>query len=81
MFQVLLRNPGVFFSRVPLPSDQKGAEGQRSTVSDNLFNFIFLFSVDKVRGWCRKVLSMHSVFFVWSEKRCMKDWVNFPSLW
>ena len=64
MFQVPLRDPGVFFSRVSFPSDQEGVGGRRSAVADNLFNFIFFFSIDKVRRWCREVLAMDLVFTI-----------------
>ena len=49
MFQILLRDPGIFFGRIPLPSDQEGAGSRSSTVVYDLFNLIFFFSVDKVR--------------------------------
>ena len=64
MFQVPLRDPGIFFSRVSLPSDQEGAGGWRSTVADNLFNLVFFFSIDKVRRWRREVLAVDLVFAI-----------------
>ena len=59
MFQVLLRDPRVFFSRIPLPSDQEGMEGWGSTVVYDLLNFVFFFSIDKVRGGAWK-------FWLWT---------------
>ena len=51
MFQVPFWDPRVFFGRVSLPSDQEGAGRWRSTVANDLLDFIFLFSIDKVRRW------------------------------
>ena len=64
MFRGPFRDPGVFFGRVSPPSDQEGAGGRRSTVVDNIFNFVFFFSFDKVRRWCREVLAMDLVFAI-----------------
>ena len=64
MFQVPLRDPGVFFSGVSLPSDQEGTGCRSSAVADNLFNFVFFFAVDKVRGWRREVLPVDLVFMI-----------------
>ena len=64
MFQVPLRDPGIFFGRVSLPSDQEGTGGRGSTVADDLFNFVFFFTVDKVRGWRREVLAVDLVFTI-----------------
>ena len=65
IFQVPLRDPGIFFGRVSLPSDQEGAGGRRSAVVDDLFNFVFFFSFDKVRRWwCREVLAVDLVFAI-----------------
>ena len=64
MFQVPLGDPGVFFGRVSLPLDQEGAGGWRSTVADNLFDFVFFFSLDKVRRWHREVLAVDLVFTI-----------------
>ena len=64
MFQVPFRDPGVFFGGISLPSDQEGTGGRSSAVADDLFNFVFLFAVDKVRGWRREVLAMDLVFTI-----------------
>ena len=64
MFQIPFRDPRVFFGRVSFPSDQEGTGCRGSAVADNLFNFVFLFAVDKVRGWCREVLAMDLVFTI-----------------
>ena len=64
VFQIPLRDPGVFFGGVSLPSDQEGTGRRGSAVAYNLFNFIFLFSVDKVRRWRGEVLSVDFVFAI-----------------
>ena len=64
IFQVPLRDPGVFFGGISLPSDQEGAGRRGSAVADNLFNFVFLFAVDKVRGWRREVPAVDLVFAI-----------------
>ena len=55
MFQIPFRDPRVFFHRISLPSDWKGMGKWSSAVAYDLLNFIFLFSVDKVRGRYREV--------------------------
>ena len=62
MFQIPLRDPGIFFGRVSLPSDQEGMGGQGSTMAYDLFYFVFLFAIDKVRRWHREVLAVDLVF-------------------
>ena len=64
IFQIPLWDPRVFFGRVSFPSDQEGTGRRGSTVAYNIFNFIFLFSVDKVRRWRGEVLSMDFVFAI-----------------
>ena len=64
MFQVPLRDPGIFFSRVSLPSDQEGTGSRGSAVAYNFLNFVFFFAVDKVRGWCREVPAVDLVFAI-----------------
>ena len=64
MFQVPFRDPGIFFGGVSLPSDQEGAGIRVSAVADDLFNFVFFFAVDKVRGWRREVFAMDLVFTI-----------------
>ena len=64
MFQIPLRDPRVFFGRVSFPSDQEGAGGRGSAVADDLFNFVFFFAVDKVRGWRREVPAVDLVFTI-----------------
>ena len=64
MFQVPLRDPGIFFSGVSLPSDQEGMGSRGSAVADNLFDFVFCFTVDKVRGWRREVLAVDLIFTI-----------------
>ena len=64
MFQILLRDPRIFFGRVSLPSDQEGMGRQSSVVVYDLLDFIFLFSIDKVRGRCREVPAVDLVFTI-----------------
>ena len=64
MFQVPFRDPGVFFGGVSLPSDQEGAGCRGSAMADNLFDFVFFFAVDKVRGWHWEVLAVDLVFMI-----------------
>ena len=64
IFQVPFRDPGVFFGRVSFPSDQEGAGGRSSAMAYDLFYFVFFFSIDKVRGWRREVLSVDFVFTI-----------------
>ena len=33
-------------------------------MTDDFFDFIFFFPVDKVRRWCREVLSMDFIFAI-----------------
>ena len=64
MFQVPLRDPGVFFGRVSFASDQEGTGCRGSAVADNLFNFVFFFAVDKVKWWRREVPAVDLVFTI-----------------
>ena len=64
MFQVLFRDPWVFFGRISLPSDQEGTGGQGSAVAYDLLDFIFLFSIDKVRGRRREVPAVDLIFAI-----------------
>ena len=56
MFQVPFWDPGVFFGRVSFPSDQEGMGRQRSTVANDLFDFVFFFSIDRSGGGAGKFL-------------------------
>ena len=64
MFQILLRDPRIFFGRISLPSDQEGTGGRGSVVAYNLLYFIFFLPIDKIRRWHREVLSMDFVFTI-----------------
>ena len=64
VFQIPFRDPGVFFGRVSLPSDQEGMGRRSSTVAYDFLYFVFFFPVDKVRGWRREVLAMDLVFAI-----------------
>ena len=37
--------PGVLSCRIPFPSDEEGATTRLSSVSEDRFNFIFLFAI------------------------------------
>ena len=64
MFQIPLRNPRVFFGGVSFPSDQEGTHCRSSAVAYDLFYFVFLFAIDKIRGWHREVLAVDLVFAI-----------------
>ena len=64
VFQVPFRDPGIFFSGVSLPSDQEGTGSRSSAVAYDLFYFVFLFAIDKVRRWHREVLAVDLVFAI-----------------
>ena len=64
MFQVQLGDPGVFFGQIPLPLDQEGVGRWGSVVAYDLLDFIFFFSIDKVRGRCREVLAVDFIFTI-----------------
>ena len=64
MFQIPFRDPRIFFGRISFPSDQERLFGQSSAVVQNLLDFIFFFSVDKVRGWRWEVRAMDGVFVI-----------------
>ena len=44
VFQLPLGNPGIFFSRVPFPSDQEHASQWGATVAQDLLNLILFFA-------------------------------------
>ena len=64
IFQIPLRNPRVFFGQIPLPSDQERTGGWSSMVAYDLLNFVFFFSIDKVRGRHREVPAVDLVFVI-----------------
>ena len=64
MFWIPFRDPRVFFGQISLPSDQKGAERRSSAVVNDLFDFIFLLSIDKVRRRHREVPAMDLIFMI-----------------
>jgi hypothetical protein len=80
MFQVLLRNPGVFFSQISFPSDQEEAGGWSSTVVYDFFNFVFFFPLDKFQWWCGEVLALDFILSVRSEKGGVEHVMDFPGL-
>ena len=64
IFQVPFRDPRIFFGRIPFPSDQEGTGRRSSVVAYDFFNFVFLFSINKVRRWYREVLTVDLVFSI-----------------
>jgi len=64
IFEIPLRDPRIFFGGVSFPSDQEEAVSRGSTVAENLFNFVFFFSLDKIRWWSWEVLSVDGVLLV-----------------
>ena len=64
MFEVPFGDPRVFLGRIPFPLDQEGTGGWGSAVAYDLLDFIFFFSIDKVRGRCREVPAMDLVFTI-----------------
>jgi hypothetical protein len=80
VFQVLLRNPRVFFGRISFPSDQEEAGGWSSTVMYNLFNFVFFFPLNKFRWWCGEVPAVDLIFAISGEKGGVEHIVDFPGL-
>ena len=64
VFQIPLRDPGVFFGGVSLPSDQEGTGRRSSAVAYDFFYFIFLFPIDKVRRWRWEVLAVDLIFAI-----------------
>jgi hypothetical protein len=80
MFQVPLRDPGIFFEQIPFPSDQEEAGERSSFMTYNLFDLIFFFPLDKFRWWRWEVLAVDFIFTIWSEKGGVEHIVNFPSL-
>ena len=64
IFQVPFRDPRVLFGRISFPSDQEGMGRGSSTMAYDLFNFIFLFSVEKIRRWRWEVLAVDLIFTI-----------------
>ena len=64
MFQVPLRYPRVFFSRISFPLDQEHAGHQSAMMVENFFNFIFFFFFNKVRQWSWEVWAMYTVLII-----------------
>ena len=66
IFKLCLRKPRVFFSRVSFPLDEVFVISRGTWVFQDLFNFIFFFSIEKVRWWCREI---HPVGFIFMIRR------------
>ena len=64
VFKFHFREPRIFFGRVSFPPNEVFVIGGRTSVFRDLLNFIFLFSIDKVRGWCRGINSVGLVFLI-----------------
>ena len=48
------------------------------SVCDDSFDFVFVFSVDKVRGWLGEVWAVCRCFMIGSQQGCVKHIVDFP---
>ena len=49
-----------------------------SPVSEDRFNFIFFFTVYKVRWWSEEVRAVFRHFLIGGKKRGVEDWVDLP---
>jgi len=58
--------PGVVAFRVPFPFDEvlEHSGSSMTSVVNNMFHLIFLFSIDKVRWWSGEVGAMRSRFLI-----------------
>ena len=62
--QVLFVDPAVFGSRVACPLDKVLLLSAIDALSNDLFNFIFFFSINKLRGWLRIVSAVFLCFMI-----------------
>ncbi len=72
--------PCVVAFGVSLPFDEilESFRLSKLSVCDDLFDFVFIFSVNEVRGWPGEVWAMRSCFMIGSQERCMKHVVDSP---
>ena len=50
-----------------------------SLISEDHFDFIFLFSIYYVQWWLEEVWTTFHSFLVCGKEGCMEDWVDLPS--
>ena len=48
-------------------------------MSNDHFDFVFLFSINQIRWWLDEVGAMFCGFFICHEEGSMEDWVDLPS--
>ena len=66
--QVLFVDPTVFGSRVACPLDKVLLLLAIDVLSNDFFDFILFFSINKLRGWLRVVSAMFLCFMIWNEQ-------------
>ena len=62
--EVFLRFPGIVTSGKTFPLDEEYVASSLLLVGDCGFNFVLMFTFNKVRGWCCVIGSMDIIFFV-----------------
>ena len=62
--EVFLWFPGIVSGGKSFPLDEEYVASSLLLVGDYGFNFVLMFTFDKVRGWCCVIGSMDIVFFV-----------------
>ena len=58
------RKPRVFFGGITLPSDKVLPSGRSSFVTNDLFDFVMFFVIDKIWGWRWEVPAMYFIFVI-----------------
>ena len=48
-------------------------------MSNDHFDFVFLFSINQIRWWLKEVGAMFHSFLIGCKKRSMEDQVDLPS--
>ena len=66
---------------VALPSDQVLLFSTIGLMSDDLLDFPFWFTIDKVRQGFQEVRAVLLCFVVGGQEGCVEDVVDFPSTW
>ena len=49
-------------------------------MANDLLDFVFFFSIDKVRRWCREVLAVDFVFVIGHQKGSVENRMDLPGL-
>ena len=80
ILKLCFREPGIFLSRVSFPPEEVFVIGGRSAVFKDLLEFIFLFSVNNVRGWHWEISTVGFIFFIRGEEGSMEDWMDLPGM-